>query len=399
MNKTFVSGLVLVLTFGIFLPVVAQTSSLPAIAAFRQLKDIPAQPFSVPTVVEMPLSVGTLERPTFLLINKTTGKAEASYYKQELLAGKVAVSAQANAPDATFVPSRDATFLVDGDPKTSVSFQVFEEQASNVAVIELASPSLITSSQLFLALDANVALPHHVEIRTPTRAGDTNEAMMGNIVVAKTALQSTRVLFPKTTANYWQITFWYSQPLRITELQLNQEGLETTQKASIRFLAQPGASYALYFDADRNVQIPYVESGDLVSDKGVIKIAETLTGQNPAYVIADGDHDSVPDINDNCINLANTDQADVNRNGLGDACDDFDRDSVINSRDNCVNEPNRNQADEDGDQKGDACDDDESRITEKYSWLPWAGMGTAALVLIILFAVTARSLRRPTDIV
>jgi hypothetical protein len=290
-----------------------------------------------------------------------------------------------------------ATALVDNDLRTSILFPVSEDPATNVAVITLSSATPITSSQLFIALDNNVALPHKIEVRTMTGAGDKNEDLMGNIVVAQKALQSSNVLFPKTISDYWQVTLWYSQPLRIVELQLGQEELPSTQRANVRFLAQPNAPYTLYFDADRNVTTPHVESGDLTSDKGVVRISEAPTGQNPLYVVADGDRDGVADLNDNCISLANTDQLDVNTNGLGDACDDFDRDGVSNSRDNCINEPNRDQADIDGDMKGDACDDDESRVTEKYPWLPWVGMGSAAVVLIVLFAVTARSLRRPTD--
>ncbi len=358
-----------------------------AIEAFRKVKDIPAQNVPAPTVVEMPFTESRLERQVFLLLNESTGKVVATSYRQEVFANKEVVSAQAD------TVSGNAAALVDGDLRTSASFQVFDDPARNVAVITLTTPAAITSSQLSLALDANVALPHHIEIRTP--GGYQSDAQMGNIVVAKTALQSARVLFPKTTSNYWQITLWYAQPLRIAELQLNQEGLEITRLANIRFLAQPNTSYELYYDADRNVQIQTPEAGDLSSDKGVVKIIESPTRANGEYVIADGDQDGIPDLNDNCIALANPDQIDVNGNGLGDTCDDFDRDGIMNSYDNCVNEPNRNQEDKDSDAKGDACDDDESRVTEKYPWLPWVGMGSAALVLIVLFASTAKSLRRP----
>jgi hypothetical protein len=38
-------------------------------------------------------------------------------------------------------------------------------------------------------------------------------------------------------------------------------------------------------------------------------------------VTEDFDCDGIPDAYDNCIGLANTDQADTDRNGIGDACE------------------------------------------------------------------------------
>jgi hypothetical protein len=354
-----------------------------AIEAFRKVKDIPPIEEVVPTVAEMPFSEAALERATFLLLNVATGRPEAYSYRQEVFANKIPVNVMVIG--TAFIGNGPA--LADDNQNTSVSFSVGDNPQDNVAIIALRSESAVTSSRLSLNLDSNVALPHSVEIRATGAQGEA-------VVVAKTALTSPVILFPKTTATEWRVTLWYSQPLRITELQLNQEGLEVVRRANIRFLAQPNASYELYFDADRHVQIRTPEAGNLSADVGVVKISETATRTNGKYVIADGDSDGIPDLRDNCIALANPDQVDVNTNGLGDDCDDFDRDGVMNSNDNCVNEPNRNQADEDGDARGDVCDDDESRVTEKYPWLPWAGMGSAALVLIVLFASTAKSLRR-----
>ncbi|OGM00129.1 hypothetical protein A2480_03630 [Candidatus Uhrbacteria bacterium RIFOXYC2_FULL_47_19] len=71
----------------------------------------------------------------------------------------------------------------------------------------------------------------------------------------------------------------------------------------------------------------------------------------------DGDH--VFNDEDNCPNLANPDQKDLNRNHVGDACeDDRDGDGVNDDEDNCPSLSNRDQGDADGDGLGDACDDD-----------------------------------------
>ncbi len=63
-------------------------------------------------------------------------------------------------------------------------------------------------------------------------------------------------------------------------------------------------------------------------------------------------------------------------------------------KNNCESEPNRNQMDTDGDGIGDACDTEESRLTEKYTWLPWVGMGLAGIVILILFGMTAMTMRK-----
>ena len=75
----------------------------------------------------------------------------------------------------------------------------------------------------------------------------------------------------------------------------------------------------------------------------------------------DADGDGVGDSGDNCPFFRNADQADLDRDGAGDACDrDPDADGVEESgrADNCRLVANPDQADGDGDGFGDVCDRD-----------------------------------------
>uniref|UniRef100_A0A452TTV0 Cartilage oligomeric matrix protein n=1 Tax=Ursus maritimus TaxID=29073 RepID=A0A452TTV0_URSMA len=77
--------------------------------------------------------------------------------------------------------------------------------------------------------------------------------------------------------------------------------------------------------------------------------------RNPDQRNADGD--KWGDACDNCRNQKNDDQKDTDQDGKGDACDDdIDGDRIRNSLDNCPRVPNSDQKDSDGDGVGDACD-------------------------------------------
>lgn len=354
-----------------------ETPLTPAqiISAYRSFKDVGPFSIAVPTVMEVPFSNESMERSDFAVLNQTTNAFEPSYFRQEAVPSGFSVTADSSSAQA----------MLDGNYDTYAEFAL-PENAQGQTRIVLSSREPVTSSSISLLLDDHVALPLTAEVRATVNGAE-------KILLAKSKMESSTLLFPRTTSQTWTLTLTYGQPLRITELQMIQENVAPSVRA-LRFLAQPAQTYRIYFDPDRRANPKTGESGDLASAKDVMSVASAATKPNPTYSIADSDGDGIPDIRDNCVGLANPDQVDANGNGRGDLCDDFDQDGLRNEKDNCPNLPNRDQKDTDGDGIGDVCDTEESRITERLPWLPWAGMGGAAVILVVLFALTVRSARK-----
>jgi hypothetical protein len=77
--------------------------------------------------------------------------------------------------------------------------------------------------------------------------------------------------------------------------------------------------------------------------------------------VTDRDLDGVPDDEDNCPDLSNSNQTDENENGIGDLCElepeaDDDNDGILNADDNCPLVANNSQSDTDDDGPGNRCD-------------------------------------------
>jgi hypothetical protein len=341
----------------------------PTVSAFRAYADLGAFAIKVPTVVEVSFGNNALERYDFAVLDQENSSFEPRSSRQQNLVHETPLYI-----DTDFEVS--STEMLDQDPST---FSTFLLPANGQGRVEmrLTSSKSITSSALTMLLDTNVALPISIEIRAVVKG-------VFQTVLAATRMMGTSVQFPKTASDNWVIVFTYSQPLRISELRLRQDAVEVTRSTTVRFLAQPQHTYRIYFDSDRWVQPPVGEMGNLEGAKEVFVIKTLSPHSNPDFTPADVDQDAIPDMGDNCVSTPNTDQVDMDGNGRGDVCDDYDQDARINATDNCPDNPNRDQMDTDGDGVGDVCDSEESRITERYPWIPWAGIGFATLVLIVL---------------
>jgi hypothetical protein len=354
------------------------------LSTFRYFIDVQKMVFQIPTVVEVPLLGLSYQGKVFALYNLTTKNFEQLLIQRVRVETPVTIGA---------IPMIDnISNLTDNNLETSADFISLNGGLETVQIFVNAVKPITTASLEYL-LAENVKQPESVEIFANVKGLD-------QLIYSSSRLVGSNLYFPKTTATNWKIIFNHTQPLRLRSLKFVQEIGENIEQSyqisSIKFLSQPNQDYRIYLDADRLPNFVPPEASNLINVNSEKVSGGAIIG-NPEYNETDFDKDGILDSRDNCPSVINSDQADQNRNNIGDACEDFDYDGFINNKDNCPNISNANQLDTDGDGIGDACDKEESRITESHKWIPWAGIGFAVFVLITLFVVTAKAGIKPEN--
>lgn len=369
MNKVLTSALLV-----IFLLFPSQSFSQEGqsnpLSAFKSYFKVQVGPITIPTVVEVPLqSISSDDE--FLLQEKPSG----AFVKHKIVQNSYIVPFQVFSSNGSVLPQ-----LSDGRADTAFDLPIDVNLAETASTLKIASKYPLTTSNLEFILDKNSSRPNSLSIIIERPTGELEQVLNRKNI----SDQAKSISFPTQTANVWEVIFYHSQPLRLGEVFFDQKENAVTEPA-LRFLAQPNQQYDVYTDIVREVKTNMREAGNLAGVPVVVQ-PSALTN-NPLYVSPDTDDDAILNEIDNCPDHYNIDQADHDQDGIGDACEDFDQDGVINIIDNCPDTPNRAQLDEDSDNLGDACDENESRITEKYWWIPWMTLGGAFVVVTILFSL------------
>lgn len=351
-------------------PFALAADSAPNLESFRTMYsvDIPEMELATEVIVEMPENYEL----GYAVIENESGEAQATnFYKDyETLSFHVTEnsSSHGNVDD-----------LVDGKYLNTVEFDIDTDDGEAYVILDAGKD--VTLSRFNLSLGNSVATPNYFALYA-------FENGQWSTVVANKYMSSLSNSFPETTAQQWKLELQHSQPLYVRELSF-YESKVTSSGAYLIWLARPGESYALYTDAATYTKVSTEEGGNLSRD-AALEATLDAAEENALFIEPDVDEDGVIDLEDNCVSVSNTDQTDLDKNDLGDACEDHDGDSVIDSEDNCPEHANRLQKDADGDGIGDECDDAESRLTENLPWLPWAAMGAAGLIVMLVVVASLR---------
>lgn len=193
------------------------------------------------------------------------------------------------------------------------------------------------------------AVPPEIDVLSPSNVSLVDDQTTAvNLGATTKGVSYTRTFTIKNTG---------TGPLNFTSLSLSGTNASAFSISSLPPAIAAGASTTF------TVTFPATDGGIF---NAVVNVGSDDPNENPfsfpitAESQIDTDGDTIFDYNDNCPTIPNTDQNDLDEDGLGDVCDpDGDGDFIPNGGDNCPDISNPDQDDTDEDGLGDLCDDDD----------------------------------------
>lgn len=367
-------------------------SGLLVLVALMQVSVVVAKEVDLPTDVAVFTKNATVQLDESILVPTPVQVRLPDYFSSQLGVALVQNSTTSELVSSEFVRTSTTTYtaikvsgpsgvlpeLTDGHNTTSAEFAVTDGQVTTTTLlIEMAEA--VAANGLTFRLPEYGILPDKVNITAVDMNGEET------VVVATKLVNNNTIYFPERIAAAWRVTFEHTQPLRLTELSVRQSEPRLTQNTELLFLAVPDATYTIYFNPEAYVTLPRVERPYFTASDRRIGASLVEIQNNQYFTPPDSDGDGVIDQIDNCPQVANQDQKDIDGSGVGDVCEDFDRDGVMNAIDNCPSAPNGAQKNIDADAFGDECDESDDRFTEQNPLIPWLGLLLAAAAIGFMF--------------
>ena len=269
--------------------------------------------------------------------------------------------------------------LTDGDRSTSLAFDPLAKvQPSMVLNFE----ELTEVAGVSVAIDEGIIAPLFVSVY-----GDFGDGVWVPLILLQNF--AYHLPFPKVDVKRLKIEYQTRHFLRINEVSVSGQDV-AERKDELVFFAEEGATYQLYSGARFGYKRHTPKRPQrLGTDINTPVFPMAARGSNPGFD-NDFDNDGLTDDEDYCPKVVDSTNADIDKNGLGDVCEDPDQDNAISSKDNCPYVSNPDQKDSDLDGIGDACDKVEDRASENSDMLLYLVFGLAALMLMFLVFRSAK---------
>ena len=271
------------------------------------------------------------------------------------------------------------------------NYVTFSNQDATPKRLSFNNPGLLSPAALNITLAPNTVAPKSVTVRA-LLSGEAEYSTILN----KVSYQPT-LTFPQIQPLQLEVIFETENLLRLTELEWTTNNKASVKNQQLSFYANEGDLLQLYIQPNfGQKRVSTTLNTPSTPDANTPVFNFPPATPNPIYNL-DFDNDGLYDTQDLCPQVFDPTNADADKNGQGDACEDPDQDGINSSRDNCPFVPNPNQSDSDKDGLGDLCDDHEDRLSEQSDWWINLSFGIMVLALIFLIGRSAYSALKPKN--